>query len=374
MKRREKMKMNSKRILSLVLCLLLCFSCVVFADENEYVQPDITDQYDELAETLYTYGLFKGDANGFQLDSQSTRAAAAVMIVRLLGEENVVLSNSYAHPYKDVPSWASNYVGYLYQNNIRIVEEGNVFGANDNIDLYSYLLLIFGALGYDDVNINSSDKEIFEFALTTKLLTWDERMKIEDTVFNRGAMVYIASKALNTKMAGSDETLYEHLEKKGAIQFIDSPTKDVEFGADKDAELVEEYVQSEFSDIITENAAKYMGIRYRSGGRSPSTGFDCSGYVGYVMIQSGVWNQFYGSCVGISSKCTKVSKEEAQPGDIVFFSGTYSTSKRYSHVGIYLGDNKMIHCSSSKGVMVSDFGSGYWARYYSCIARPNVLM
>ncbi|MBR5229182.1 MAG: C40 family peptidase, partial [Firmicutes bacterium] len=64
----------------------------------------------------------------------------------------------------------------------------------------------------------------------------------------------------------------------------------------------------------------------------------------------------------------------AKPGDLVFFSGTYRTSRNYTHVGIYLGNGQFIHSASSQGVTVSSFTSGYWANHYSGVARPTVLM
>ena len=69
-----------------------------------------------------------------------------------------------------------------------------------------------------------------------------------------------------------------------------------------------------------------------------------------------------------------VSKAEAKPGDLVFFKNTYKTSKTYTHVGIYLGNNQMIHSATSSGISISNISSGYWGSHYACIARPTAMM
>lgn len=378
--------MNSKRILSLVLCLLLSFSCIVFADDisSDSQQGDtaeITDLYEDAADELYMYGLFKGGSNGFDLTGDSTKAQAAIMVVRLIGKEDLVTENSFSHPFSDVPVWASSYVGYLYQNGIDIAESETALGTK-NIDLDEFLVLIMQSLGYKDISISASEDAIYDYAISLGLITVDEKAQLNNTEFDRGTMVYVARKALNTNLAGADLTLYKKLEQEGAIKSLAAPDNITKYGAPKETAVsvvqkvtaAASETTSSVRDTIAAKAKVNLGIRYRSGGKSPSTGFDCSGFVGYVMMQSGVWSSHPGSCDGISSKCTKVSMSEAKPGDVVFFKGTYKTSHAYSHVGIYLGNGQMIHASSSKGIAIDSITSGYWAKHYSCIARPSGLM
>ena len=101
----------------------------------------------------------------------------------------------------------------------------------------------------------------------------------------------------------------------------------------------------EFAALITE-AEKYLGYPYVWGGSSPSTSFDCSGFVCYVFTNSGVHNLPRTTAQGIFNQCAHISPSEAKPGDIIFFTGTYNSSGPVSHVGIYVGDNMMIHCGS----------------------------
>ena len=92
-----------------------------------------------------------------------------------------------------------------------------------------------------------------------------------------------------------------------------------------------------------QEASKYLGRAYVWGGSSPSTGFDCSGFVCWVINQSGVGHIGRTTAEGIRQWCDTIPKSERQPGDIIFFQGTYDTPGA-SHVGIYIGDGKMIHC------------------------------
>ena len=113
------------------------------------------------------------------------------------------------------------------------------------------------------------------------------------------------------------------------------------------------------SDIVAE-AQKYLGTPYVYGGASPS-GFDCSGFVYYVLKQLGF--SPYRTPADQYSQGTYVEKDNLQPGDIVFFAGTYASG--ISHVGIYVGGGQFIHSPNSRStVSYSDLTSGYWAQHY----------
>ena len=113
---------------------------------------------------------------------------------------------------------------------------------------------------------------------------------------------------------------------------------------------------------IVAEAQKYLGYRYVYGGASPSTGFDCSGFVYYVLKQNGY--SPYRTPADQYRQGTYVAKANLQPGDIVFFAGTGS-SNAISHVGIYVGNGQMIHSPNSRStVSYADITSGYWANHY----------
>ena len=111
----------------------------------------------------------------------------------------------------------------------------------------------------------------------------------------------------------------------------------------------------EFAAML-EEAEKYLGTPYVWGGSSPETGFDCSGYVCWVLNQSG-WDVGRTTANGLWQQAAKVSEHEAKPGDLVFFEGTYDTPGA-SHVGLYVGDGMMI--SAGDPIKYSNIHSSYW--------------
>ena len=121
-----------------------------------------------------------------------------------------------------------------------------------------------------------------------------------------------------------------------------------------------------FAALITE-AEKYIGYPYVWGGSNPNTSFDCSGFVCWSMTASGVWNVGRTSAQGLFNACTPVSASNAQPGDLIFFVGTYDTPG-ISHVGIYAGGGKMLHCGDP--IRYVDINTNYWQSHFYAFARP----
>lgn len=134
-------------------------------------------------------------------------------------------------------------------------------------------------------------------------------------------------------------------------------------------ENTEEANPENWSDRAREvlvNALSLTGIRYQYGGNSPETGFDCSGFVRYVFKQAASLTLPH-SALAISQIGTAVPKSELQPGDLVFFNTLKSA---FSHVGIYLGNNRFIHSPSSGGqVRVENMQDGYWSKHYNGAQR-----
>ena len=130
-------------------------------------------------------------------------------------------------------------------------------------------------------------------------------------------------------------------------------------------EIPSEYLTDErFNTLITE-AEKYLGYPYVWGGSSPSTSFDCSGFVSYVLTNSGLCNTGRLGAQGLYNISTPVS--DPQPGDLVFFVGTYDTSG-VSHVGIYVGDGMMLHCGDP--IQYSNLNTSYWQSHFYAYGRP----
>ena len=121
-----------------------------------------------------------------------------------------------------------------------------------------------------------------------------------------------------------------------------------------------------FAALITE-AEKYIGYPYVWGGSNPNTSFDCSGFVSWVLTQSGVCNTGRLGAQGLYNISTPVSSANARPGDLIFFIGTYDTPG-VSHVGIYVGGGKMLHCGDP--IQYADINTSYWQSHFYAFGRP----
>ena len=161
------------------------------------------------------------------------------------------------------------------------------------------------------------------------------------------------------------------LETKGnkAYLFADDPyvaTSDAYLDYDIPGEAL---TDTKFANMIHE-AEKYLGYPYVWGGSSPSTSFDCSGFVSYVINHCGNgWNVGRQTAEGLRNSCSIIPAGAAQPGDLIFFQGTYETAGA-SHVGIYVGNNMMIHCGNP--IQYASIDTPYWRQHFYCFGRlPN---
>lgn len=132
-----------------------------------------------------------------------------------------------------------------------------------------------------------------------------------------------------------------------------------------DYDVPPEALEDETFAAMLAEAEKYLGFPYVWGGASPATSFDCSGFVSWVINHSG-WNYGRLTAQGLYNVTTPVAVENARPGDLVFFKGTYNTTE-VSHVGIYVGDHMMIHCGDP--ISYADLNENYWQQHLFCYAR-----
>lgn len=148
-----------------------------------------------------------------------------------------------------------------------------------------------------------------------------------------------------------------------------------------DSAYVDKYINTEYEDYeipasalsdpqfaaMMEEAEKYLGFPYVWGGSSPATSFDCSGFVSYVLNNCGVgWDVGRLGATGLMNICTRVSSANVQPGDLIFFEGTYDTTGA-SHVGIYVGNNMMIHCGDP--IQYASINTSYWQEHFLAFGR-----
>ena len=148
--------------------------------------------------------------------------------------------------------------------------------------------------------------------------------------------------------------------------FPDSPYVELYLNkTDQSFDIPADAIPSDQVAAMLQEAQKYLGYPYVWGGSSPATSFDCSGYVCWVVNHSG-WNIGRLSAQGICNVCTPISAANAQPGDLVFFKGTYDTPG-VSHCGIYVGNNTMIHCGDP--IKYANLNTNYWQSHFYCFGR-----
>ena len=130
-------------------------------------------------------------------------------------------------------------------------------------------------------------------------------------------------------------------------------------------EIPPEALEDETFAAMIAEADKYVGYPYVWGGSSPSTSFDCSGFISWVINHSG-WNVGRLTAQGLYNICTPVTADQAKPGDLVFFVGTYDTAG-VSHVGLYVGNSVMLHCGDP--ISYTNLNSSYWQQHFYCYGR-----
>lgn len=177
--------------------------------------------------------------------------------------------------------------------------------------------------------------------------------------------------------AADDDEIYEELEDYLSYEFTETEKMEIrnlylfiKYGysaTDKITGIPGEAFNDETFAKLMQEATKYIGFPYQWGGSTPETSFDCSGFVCWVYTHSGVYNLPRTTAQQIYNQCTPVSKDEVKPGDLVFFTGTYQSSNPVTHIGIYVGDNQMLHCGDPIGY--ANLGNSYWVKHFYGFGR-----
>ena len=191
---------------------------------------------------------------------------------------------------------------------------------------------------------------------------------LQTTLVNNTLDTVIRGLGLTADQMQRYELLLETYGNKAGL-FGDDIYSEVNPGDYQDYDIPPEALTDQrFANMIRE-AEKYLGYPYVWGGSSPSTSFDCSGFVSYVLNNCGNgWSMGRQTANGLRGKCTVVSPSEARPGDLMFFQGTYTTSGA-SHVGIYVGNGMMIHCGNP--IQYASVNTTYWQNHFMCYGRIN---
>ena len=263
--------------------------------------------------------------------------------------------------------------------------------GHDPYELASYLTIVFQSYKRDQVQ--DTLKELFE---TQYELTIEEEVEIrtrevehsstdpetgeEDTwTETEEYEYYILNVTLKNNGLGkviTEAGLTEDEMSRYAVLMQTYGNRKEVFGDNPYAVAVEDVLHydipgealtdEKFRRMIAEGE-KYLGYPYVWGGSSPSTSFDCSGFVSWVVNHSGNgWNVGRQTAEGLRNCCSIIPRSEAKPGDLIFFKGTYNTSGA-SHVGIYVGDGMMLHCG--KPIQYASCETSYWQSHFYCFGR-----
>lgn len=186
------------------------------------------------------------------------------------------------------------------------------------------------------------------------------------TLSNRTMAAVVREMRLTDDEMARYELLVEMLGNKGML-FARDPYAAPDPGDYGDYDIpAEALTDTSFANMVRE-AEKYLGYPYVWGGSSPSTSFDCSGYVSWVINHCGNgWNVGRQTANGLLGCCSRVSRDAAKPGDLVFFQGTYDTAGA-SHVGIYVGNGMMIHCGNP--IQYTSINTNYWRQHFYTFGR-----
>ncbi len=206
--------------------------------------------------------------------------------------------------------------------------------------------------------ISENDRRIFDEYADAKKAVKAEKKELEDITaeYNRRKDEYnlqINEASFEIKTIDSELS-----QKREALVLLDLEKGEIE----------KKIYEKTFAGRVFAEGEKYLGFPYVWGGSTPETSFDCSGFVCWTYTNSGVYNLPRTTAQGIYNQCKKISFFEARPGDLVFFEGTYEAPpKTVTHVGIYAGDGKMLHCGDP--IKYTSTQNAYWKSHFCGYGR-----
>lgn len=217
-----------------------------------------------------------------------------------------------------------------------------------------------GTSTYSDPDTGETYEEEYEYEVEVEY----EYHILNVKLTNKGLGAVIRASGMTTEQADRYDVL---MTTSGNRPLFGEDVYGVSGGEYTDYDIPGEALTDErFRRMITE-AEKYLGMPYVWGGSSPSTSFDCSGFVSWVINHCGNgWSVGRQTANGLKGLCSIIPPSEAKPGDLIFFQGTYSTSGA-SHVGIYVGGGMMIHCGNP--ISYASIESSYWQEHFLCFGR-----
>ena len=234
-------------------------------------------------------------------------------------------------------------------------------------ELISYLTAVYQDFKFNDIKQSLDTLFNSQYHLTVTAVTEQREDEDGNEKEYKILNVTLTNEGMTNSLTDEQRELYNiYLVSKGNRDYLFA--NDI-YANESDAPSYtipgEALTDATFRRLITE-AEKYLGYPYVWGGSNPSTSFDCSGFVCWVFQNSGVYPLSRTTAQGIYNQCARVSPQDAKPGDIIFFKGTYNTSE-ISHVGIYVGNGMMIHAGNP--IKYASVNTDYWTQHFYAYGR-----
>ena len=234
-------------------------------------------------------------------------------------------------------------------------------------ELISYLTAVYQDFKFDD--IKGALDELFNSQYHLRITeTTEQRTDGDGNTYDYKILNVMLTNDGFTQALTADqrELYYIYLESKGNRDYLFADDIYANESGGPGYTIPGEALTDEtFRRLITE-AEKYLGYPYVWGGSTPATSFDCSGFVCWVFSNSGVYPLSRTTAQGIYNQCARISPQEAKPGDLIFFKGTYATSE-VSHIGIFVGDGMMIHAGNP--IQYTSVNTNYWQSHFFAYGR-----
>ncbi len=200
-----------KRLFIMVFIGILFFNCLHLFHPEE-TQGAIYIEHQAEANALYRLGVFSGTQKGFELERIPTRAEGAVMLVRLLGQEDYAMQSELTHPFQDVPNWADPYIGYLYQEGLTSGTSSTTFSPYASLSVEQYMSFVLRTLAYSESSGDFNWTESLKMGWQEGILDATAYNQLNNlSQFRRDHMVWISCLALQSKVKNQDYTLLEKL-------------------------------------------------------------------------------------------------------------------------------------------------------------------
>lgn len=315
---------------------------------------------------LLFVGIFAGDSDEEQISSiDGTPDYLAGMNL----SEDVLAYQSIVESYADEYG-ISEYVGYLMS--IMQVESG---GRGDDVMQSSEYAGVEKDSLHPEESIRYGCKFFSELLNKTQSKGCDINTAIQAYNFGSVYVDYVAEHELKHTFTLAEAFAEEKsggitVKYNNAIAISTNGGWRYKYGNMFYVQLVSQYLfldqlPDETYDLVMNEALKYEGWRYVFGGASPSTSFDCSGLTQYCFGQAGI--ELGRTAQDQYNGCQHIPVSEAKPGDLIFFQGTYSSGTYITHVGIYVGENKMFDAGDPIGY--SDLTTDFWQEHIVCAGR-----